>query len=107
MGQTIVVNVPHNLGKGEAKRRIQDGFGAMQQLEAGGLPGVLSFEKRWDGDQFHLKAGGLGQKISAVLEILDDSVKISIDVPNLLAALADFIKSAVTKETAKALEHAK
>lgn len=107
MGQTIVVNVPHKLGKAEAKRRIQEGFGAMQQLNVGGLPGVLSFEKRWDGDQFHFEAGGLGQKISAVLEILDDSVKINIDVPNLLAALAEFIKAAVTKETVKALEHSK
>jgi len=79
----------------------------MQQLEGGGLPGVLSFEKRWDGDQFHLKAGGLGQQISAVLEIFDDTVKINIDVPNLLAALAEFIKAAVTKETVKALEHSK
>src|SRR5436305_812985 len=55
MGQTIVVNVPHKLGKTEAKRRIQEGLGAMQQLEVGGLPGVLSLEKRWDGNQFHLK----------------------------------------------------
>lgn len=105
MSQTIVVNVPHKLGKAEARRRIQEGFGAMQQLDVRGLPGVLSFEKRWDGDQFHFEAGGLGQKISAMLEILDDSVNINIEVPNLLAALAEFIKAAVTKETVKALEH--
>ena len=107
MGQTIVVNVPHKLGKAEAKRRIQEGFGAMQQLEAGGLPGGLSFEKRWDGDEFHLMTGGLGQKLSAVLEILDDSVKVTIDVPILLTAIAEFIKAAITKQTIKALEHPK
>lgn len=107
MGQTIVVNVPHKLGKAEAKRRIQEGFAGMQQLEAGRLPGVLSFEKRWDGDQFHLQAGGLGQRISAVLEVLDDSIKINIDVPNLLSALAEFIKAALTNETVKALENSR
>ena len=107
MGQTIVVNVPHNLGKVEAKRRIQEGFGAMQQLEGGGLPGAFAFDKRWEGDAFHLKATGLGQTISAVLDILDDSVKISIDVPSLLGALGDFIKSAVTKQTVKSLGHSK
>ena len=103
MSQTIVVNVPHKLGKAEAKRRIQEGFASMQE----GLPGGLTFEKRWDGDQFHLVAGGLGQKITTVLEILDDSVKVTIEVPNFLAALAEFVKSAVTKETVKALEHSK
>jgi hypothetical protein len=107
MGQTIVVNVPHNLGKVEAKRRIQEGFGSMQQLKDGGLPGVFSFEKRWDGDQFHFEAGGLGQKISAMLEIVEDSVKINIEVPNLLAGIAEVIKGAVTKQTVKALGHSK
>jgi hypothetical protein len=100
MGQTIVVNVPHNLGKVEAKRRIQEGFGSMQQLKDGGLPGVFSFEKRWDGDQFHFEAGGLGQKISAMLEIVEDSVK-------MLAGIAEVIKGAVTKQTVKALGHSK
>ena len=105
MRETIVVNVPHNLGKAEAKRRIQDGFGAMHQLEGVGLTGLLSFEKRWEGDLFHFQAGCLGQRISTMLEVLDDSVKVHIDVPKFLAALADFIKTAVTKETVKALEH--
>jgi hypothetical protein len=107
MNQTIVVNVQHKLGKAEAKRRIQEGFGAMQQLEGGGALGAMSLEKRWDGNQFHLQAVGLGQKISAVLEILDDSVKVTLNVPGFLAALGEFIKAAVTKETVKALGHSK
>lgn len=107
MTQTIVVNVPHQLGKAEAKRRIQDGFGSMQQLEGGGLPAALSLEKRWDGDKFYLTANGLGQKFSAVLDILEDSVKVNIDLPNFLAVFADFIKAAVSKETVKALGHMK
>jgi hypothetical protein len=107
MAQTITVNVPHKLGKGEAKRRIQEGFGAMRQFEVGGLPGLLSFEKRWEGDQFRFVAGGLGQRISSTLDVLDDSIQIHVDIPVLLAAIAERIKAAVTKETAKALEHSK
>ena len=101
MAQTVVFNIPHQLDKAEAKRRIQEGFGAMK--EGGGLPGVLSLEKRWDGDQLHLTAGGLGQKFSAVLEVLDNSVKVNIDIPNFLAALGEAIKTAVTKVTVHAL----
>jgi len=107
MSQTIVINVPHELGKAEAKRRIKEGFESMDQLEASGMPGVLSFEKRWDGDRFAFKAGSLGQTISTTLEILEHSVQITIDVPSFLAAFANFIKSAVTKETVKALGHSK
>lgn len=107
MGQTITVNVPHQLGKTEAKRRIEEGFSSVQQFEGGGLPRGLTFDKRWNGDQFHLKAVGLGQTMSAVLDVREDSVNINIDLPNLLGALADFIKSAITKQTVKALGHSK
>ena len=104
MSQTIVVNVPHTLGKAEAKRRIMEGFAAVKFSE---LPAMLSLEKRWEGDLLHIEASGLGQKILAMLEILDDSVKINIQTPDLLGALAEIIKSAVTKETVKALGHLK
>lgn len=104
MSQTIVVNVPHQLGKVEAKRRIQEGFAAVKFSD---LPAMLSLEKHWEGDLFHIEASGLGQKISAMLEILDDSIKINIEIPSLLGALAEIIKSAVTKETVKALGHSK
>lgn len=100
MNQTIFVNIPHKLGKAEAKRRVQHGFG---EIEGGGLPAMLSFDKRWDGDQMFLKASGLGQTITAVMEVLDDSIKVNIDFPFFLAALAEMIKSAVTKKTVKAL----
>ena len=107
MGQTIVVDVPHQLGKVEAKRRIQEGFDSIDQLKASGLPATLSFTKRWDGDKFYLEASGLGQKISSMLQIFDHSVKIDIELPSLLAALGAFIKTAITKQTVKALEHSK
>lgn len=107
MSQPIVINVPHQLGKAEAKRRIEEGFSSMQQLEGAGLPGGMSFEKKWEGEQFQLKARGLGQTMSAVFDILDDSVKVTIELPNLLAALADFIKTTITKQTVKALGHTK
>lgn len=107
MAQPISVNVPHKLGKAEAKRRIQEGFGAIEQSATGGLPGLLSFEKRWEGDRLHFQAGGFGQNITARLDVLDDSVQIQVDLPDLLAALADRIRGAVAKETTKALEHTK
>ena len=107
MAHPIVVNVPHKLGKAEARQRIQEGFGAMQHLEGGGVLGMMSLEKRWDGDQFHLHATGLGQKFSAEFEILEDSVKVTFSVPDFLAALGGFIKAAVTNQTVKALGHSK
>lgn len=107
MPQSITINIPHKLGKAEARRRIEEGFGAMRPSEAGGLTGLLSYEKRWEGDRLHFSAGGLGQQIAARLDVLDDKVQVQIDLPELLAALAERIKAAVTKETVKALEHAK
>lgn len=107
MSQTITVNVPHKLGKAEATRRIREGFGAMQQSETGGLAGVLSFQRRWEGETLHFEAGGLGQQIAARLNVLDDSVQIHIDLPDLLAAIAERIKDSISKETVKALGRTK
>lgn len=105
MSKTIAVNVPHRLGKVEARRRIQEGFGAMQPGESGSLLGVLSFEKQWVGDRLQFEATGLGQRIAATLDVLDDAVQIQMEVPDLLAAFAERIQEQVKKETVKSLEH--
>jgi hypothetical protein len=107
MPQTITVNIPHRLGKAEAKRRIQEGFGALKPNEAGSLLGLMSFEKRWGGDRLDFEANVLGQRIAASLDVGDDAVQLRIQVPDLLSAFVERIKESVKKETVKALENQK
>jgi hypothetical protein len=98
------VNLPHSLGKDEARRRIESGFGTMREQMTGGMGSMLSFQERWEGDQLQFEGGALGQKIRGRLEVLADSVRIELDLPEMLAMLADRITGTLKREGQKLLE---
>ena len=104
MGRPVTVNLPHSLGKDEARRRIESGFGAMRQQMTGGMGSMLSFQERWEGDQLQFEGGALGQKIRGRLEVLADSVRIELDLPEMLAMIADRISGTLKREGQKLLE---
>ena len=104
MSRPVAVDIPHALGKAEARRRIEYGFSNVQQQLGGGMLGMVSFQQRWEGDQMNFEGGVMGQRISGRLEVRDDCVQMQIDLPDLLAALADRVKASLKKETAKLLE---
>lgn len=91
MARPITATIPHKLGKEEAHRRIAEGFSNLEQQLTGGMLGMFSLQKRWEGDRLHFEGGGLGQRVSGRLDVLADSVQIQVDLPALLAALADRI----------------
>jgi hypothetical protein len=98
------VNIPHSLGKDEARRRIDEGFGRMRQQMVGGLGAMLAFTERWEGDRLHFEGGSLGQKLSGRLDVMADSVRVEIDLPEILAAIADKIAGRLKTEGQKLLE---
>jgi Putative polyhydroxyalkanoic acid system protein (PHA_gran_rgn) len=103
MSTPLSINIPHSLGKEEAHRRIAEGFGKLQQQMTGGLFGLVSFDQRWEGDRLHFDGGGLGQKVSGRIEVQPDAVQIQLDLPPMLAAIADRIAGKVKNEGQKLL----
>src|SRR3990172_2055896 len=104
MARPVTVNIPHALGKEEARRRIEEGFGRMRQQMTGGMGAMLAFQERWEGDRLHIEAGGLGQKLTGRLDVMADSVRIELYLPEILAALADKIVGRLKTEGHKLLE---
>lgn len=104
MAAPLTINIPHSLGKDEARRRIEQGFAGIQQQMAGGAMRLVSFQQRWEGERLHFEGSAFGQRITGRLDVLSNSVQIQIDFPALLAAIADCIKSGLTKKTQKLLE---
>lgn len=104
MARPVTVNIPHTLGKDEARRRIEEGFGRMRQQMTGGLGGMLAFQDRWEGDRLHFEGGGLGQKLTGRLDVMADSVQIQLDLPEILAAIAERIAGRLKQEGRKLLE---
>jgi Putative polyhydroxyalkanoic acid system protein (PHA_gran_rgn) len=104
VARPVMVNIPHTLGKEEARRRIEQGFGQLRQQMTGGLAGMLAFQERWEGDRLHFEGSGMGQKLTGRVDVLADSVQVQLDLPEVLAALADLITARVTTEGQKLLE---
>jgi putative polyhydroxyalkanoic acid system protein len=104
MAKSVEINIPHDLGKAEARRRIEEGFGRLKQQLAGGMAGMLALSERWDGDVLNFEGGALGQKLTGRIEVLDDKMRMQIDLPEMLAALAEKVKGKLEKEGMLLLE---
>jgi hypothetical protein len=102
MAKPLTISIPHNLGKAEARRRLETGFAAA----AGQAPGfgMFGFQQRWEQDVAHFEATGFFQKMTGRLEVTDDAVRIELDLPAILAALADKITTGLKSVTQKLLE---
>lgn len=101
MSRPVSVDIPHRLGVAEAKVRIDKGFGQLEQQISGGLAQV---EKRWDEDRMHFTAKVMGQTIAGRLHVLADAVKMEIDLPPVLAMIADTVKGRLKKQGQLLLE---
>jgi hypothetical protein len=104
MAKPMSVSIPHKLGKEEAHHRIASGFANLQSQLTGGMLGMFSVQERWEGDRLHFEGGGLGQKITGRLDVLADSVHVEVDLPEMLAAIADRVMGKFKQETQKLLE---
>lgn len=108
MARPITVTIPHALGREEARRRIETGFGQLRQQMTGGGVGMLgnaiAFQERWEGDCLHFEGSGLGQKITGRLDVRDNAVEIQLDLPEILAAIADRITGRLKTTAQKLLE---
>jgi hypothetical protein len=97
----VTLSIPHRLGRAEAVRRLKVGLGRAQ----GPLGALIQVEQEvWTGDtlRFHMRA--LGQSAAGTIEVLDDSLRIEVTLPWLLAKAAERIVPAVRKQAALLLE---
>lgn len=94
MSKPVVVEIPHELTREDALRRLREGFGRIRQ-EIGGK--ALAFQERWEGERLHFDAAAFGQKVSGRVDVLDRSVRIEVDLPWLLAAIADKLQGRLRK----------
>ena len=107
MPQPISITIPHRLGREEARRRIEAGFGQLQQQMTGGMMAMLSLEQRWEGDKLQFQGSALGQKLTGRIEVLADSVQVQLDLPIILAAIADQISAKLKRAGQLLLEEKK
>jgi putative polyhydroxyalkanoate system protein len=100
MSKAVTVSIPHELGRAEARRRVEAGFGDLSR-HLGGLGAV---SRTWDGDRMSFSFAAMGQAISGAIDVADHSVRLEVVLPNVLAMLAGKVKGRLQKEGQLLLE---
>ena len=101
MSQPVVVSVPHRLGREEAVRRLKSGF-ERAGTQFGGLLDIS--EQAWNGDRLTFRASALGQHASGLIDVMEDSIRVEVSLPWLLAKMAEKLIPAIRREGTLMLE---
>jgi putative polyhydroxyalkanoic acid system protein len=101
VSDTVTVIVGHSLGKGEAVRRLKEGF-ARTNSQLG--PMIAMEQATWEGDTLRFRMRALGQTAAASIEVLEDVLRIEVSLPWLLAKAAKRLLPILRKEATRLLE---
>jgi hypothetical protein len=88
MTEPLLISIPHRLGRAEAKRRLDGGIARLRPELA---RYVSALDLDWEGERLNFRARALAQTITGRLDVLDDSVRLEIDLPWFLRLLAPTI----------------
>ena len=94
MATPITLSIPHQLGRAEARRRIESGFAKIVHLVPGSA-GTCS--ERWDGDRLIFGVAAMGQTVTGVIDVLDAAVTMEIELPGVLGMIASGFKDKLQK----------
>jgi len=81
----LVGVIPHRLGRQAARQRIESGL-AQIHTEVAAFATIQ--EERWLEDLLEFRLGLLHQHLTGRIEVLDESVRVEIDLPWILRAVA-------------------
>jgi putative polyhydroxyalkanoate system protein len=84
MSQPIEVDIPHSLGKDEARRRIANNIHRLHEH----IPGGAHVESGWAGDQLNLRVSALGDSVQSTIDVEDTKVRVKVLLPGLLGMFA-------------------
>jgi len=100
MTQPIDVDLPHNLGRDEARRRIANNIHRLEQH----IPGGAQVKSGWAGDQLNLDVAAMGQSVTATIDVMETKVHLKVLLPGMLGMFSRLIQSALQSKGGALLE---
>ena len=94
MTQPIEVDLPHNLGKDEARRRIANNIHKLEQH----FPGGAQVKSGWSGDQLNLDVNAMGQNVTATIDVMETKVHLKVLLPGMLGMFGGLIQGALQSQ---------
>ena len=90
MQRPLDVDLPHQLGREEARRRIA---GNIHKLESHIPGGTSRVDSSWEGDTLNLQVHAMGQAVEAKIDVFETKVHCRILLPGLLSFFAGPIEA--------------
>jgi putative polyhydroxyalkanoate system protein len=100
MTQPIEVDLPHRLGKDEARRRIANNVHKLEQH----IPGGAQVQSGWVGDQLNLDVAAMGQSVTATIDVAEAHVRLRVLLPPMLGMFGGLIQATLQKKGSVLLE---
>lgn len=94
MSKPLVVNVPHELGRAEARRRVDAGVAQL----IGQIGAVGAITQTWREDVLHFSLVALGQTVTGLVAVEDREVRMEIILPGVLGLIASKLKGRIRNE---------
>ncbi len=85
MARPIDVDLPHQLGRAEARRRLGDNIHRLHEHIPGGASHIT---ERWEDDRLLLTVEAMGQAVEARIDVEEALVHCHIMLPGMLALFA-------------------
>ncbi|HET9935979.1 MAG TPA: polyhydroxyalkanoic acid system family protein [Methyloceanibacter sp.] len=101
MSRPVVVTIPHRLSRQEAVKRLKAGFSNVRSSFG---QGFVVVKDEWAGDHLDFRASLLGQTTTGSVDVADDHVRLEVQLPWVLALLAEKAKALVQREGRLMLE---
>jgi hypothetical protein len=95
MQQPIQVDLPHKLGRDEARRRIANNIHKLKEHIPGGASHI---DSKWTGDELDLTVHALGQAVEARIGVEETRVRVRVMLPGMLAMFAAPIEAMLQKK---------
>lgn len=97
------IDIPHDLGRAEARRRVEQGLPKLEQH----IPGGGTMTANWTSDYvLKMEISAMAQTIPVTLIVEEDKVRGTVAVPMFLkmmsGPIADFVRTSAQKMLTKA-----
>lgn len=100
MTQPIDIDLPHNLGKDEARRRIANNIHKLQEH----IPGGATVQSGWNGDQLNLQVAAMAEAVNATIDVQETKVHLKVLLPGMLGMFSGLVQAALQKKGSLLLE---
>ncbi|TAJ73552.1 MAG: polyhydroxyalkanoic acid system protein [Phenylobacterium sp.] len=94
MSKPVVVTIPHELGKAEARRRIDEGIGRLTSQ----IGAVGEIKQAWDGDLMRFSLLAIGQTVTGTIDIQEREARLEVHLPGIFAMIANKVKGRLRDE---------